>query len=63
MLDVTEEVLEEALEAAADATEAMERKHSERERMLRFRGVRCKCVVQLLLIDSAEETFFKHGER
>ena len=32
-----------------------------REQMLRFRGVRCKCVVQLLLIDSVEEVFFKHG--
>jgi hypothetical protein len=43
------------------STEELERKQSERERMLRFRGVRCKCVVQLLLIDSCEETFFKHG--
>jgi hypothetical protein len=47
--------------AAEEASLAMERQQTEREHLLRFRGVRCKCVVQLLLIDSVEEVFFKHG--
>ena len=47
--------------AAEEASLAMERQQAEREHLLRFRGVRCKCVVQLLLIDSVEEVFFKHG--
>ena len=46
---------------AEEAAAAYERSQTERENLLRFRGVRCKCVVQLLLIDSVEEVFFKHG--
>ena len=47
--------------AAEEAAAAYERTQTDRENLLRFRGVRCKCVVQLLLIDSLEEVFFKHG--
>eukprot|EP01043_Picozoa_sp_COSAG02_P012266 COSAG02_NODE_471_length_21662_cov_70.510040_18_plen_1581_part_00 len=46
---------------AEEAAAAYERSQTERENLLRFHGVRCKCVVQLLLIDSVEEVFFKHG--
>ena len=58
----TLEATAEVREAEADDTrEEVARLESEREHQLRFRGVRCKCVVQLLLIDSVEEVFFRHG--
>lgn len=50
-----------AEQAALTAEEVVNALQLECDKLLRFRGVKCRCVVQLLLLDSVEEVFYKHA--